>query len=162
MYAWGRGLSIEPAPRKIWASRSPAGRSAEALPAGTLKRALPIVRARRAKNPLDGQMVEGTVTANRGGFGFLRVLDRPKMFFCRRRRCAGFCMATACACASRAMAAAAGRERCRRSSIAESPRFWAPSSRRAAAPGSSRPTVGCSCDVASRSTIWAARGTATG
>ena len=37
--------------------------------------------ARRGKNSLDGQIVEGTVSANRGGFGFLRVLGLNEDIF---------------------------------------------------------------------------------
>jgi hypothetical protein len=37
--------------------------------------------AKRGKNPLDGQIVEGTVTANRGGFGFLRVPGQSEDVF---------------------------------------------------------------------------------
>ena len=36
---------------------------------------------KRGKNPLDGEVVEGTVSANRGGFGFLRVLGRNEDIF---------------------------------------------------------------------------------
>ena len=35
----------------------------------------------RGKNSLDGQVVEGTVSANRGGFGFLRVVGRTEDIF---------------------------------------------------------------------------------
>ena len=37
--------------------------------------------AKRGKNPLDGSTVEGTVTANRGGFGFLRVPGQSEDVF---------------------------------------------------------------------------------
>jgi ribonuclease R len=37
--------------------------------------------SKRGKNSLDGQVVEGTVTANRGGFGFLRVSGQTEDVF---------------------------------------------------------------------------------
>jgi ribonuclease R len=37
--------------------------------------------SKRGKNSLDGQVVEGTVTANRGGFGFLRVPGQTEDVF---------------------------------------------------------------------------------
>ena len=48
---------------------------------GRAQKGAPGPVAKRGKNPLDGQIVEGTVTANRGGFGFLRVPGQSEDVF---------------------------------------------------------------------------------